>query len=118
MPIVPEGRFIPVNMDRCQDLVGGLFEHITPEPMIQSIIYCPVHLGTFNVWQKCLSLLGDGLVISTCASCCHIVLLLWGSGQLGLRSKFHIVYTYLGKVACDACRGLNLPLECCRTSQQ
>ena len=31
MPIVPEGRFIPVNMDRCQDLMGGLFEHVTPE---------------------------------------------------------------------------------------
>ena len=23
MPIAPEGRFIPVNMDRCQDLMGG-----------------------------------------------------------------------------------------------
>ena len=23
MPIVPEGRFIPVNMDRCQDIMGG-----------------------------------------------------------------------------------------------
>ena len=23
MPIVPEGRFILVNMDRCQDLMGG-----------------------------------------------------------------------------------------------
>ena len=22
MPITPEGRFIPVNMDRCQDLMG------------------------------------------------------------------------------------------------
>ena len=88
------------------------------EPMIQSIIYHPVHLGTFNVRYKGLSLLGDGLVISTCASCCHLVLLLWGSGQLNLRSKFHTVYTYLGEVACDACRGLNLPLECCRTSQQ
>ena len=31
--------------------------------MIQSIIYHPVHLGTFNVWHKCLSLLRDGLVI-------------------------------------------------------
>ena len=30
MPITPEGRFIPVNMDRCQDLMGGLFEHVTP----------------------------------------------------------------------------------------
>ena len=30
MPIVPEGRFIPVNMDRCQDIMGGLFEHVTP----------------------------------------------------------------------------------------
>ena len=29
MPIAPEGRFIPVNMDRCQDLIGGLFEHVT-----------------------------------------------------------------------------------------
>ena len=28
--IAPEGRFIPVNMDRCQDLMGGLFEHVTP----------------------------------------------------------------------------------------
>ena len=26
----PEGRFIPVNMDWCQDLMGGLFEHVTP----------------------------------------------------------------------------------------
>ena len=56
----------------------------------------PVHLGTFNVWRKCLSLLGDGLVISTWVShCCHVVLLLWGSGWLGLRSKLHTVYTYL-----------------------
>ena len=31
MPITPKGRFIPVNMDRCQDLMGGLFEHVTPE---------------------------------------------------------------------------------------
>ena len=23
MPIVPEGRFIPVNMDQCQDIMGG-----------------------------------------------------------------------------------------------
>ena len=23
MPIMPKGRFIPVNMDRCQDLMGG-----------------------------------------------------------------------------------------------
>ena len=30
MLITPEGRFIPVNMDRCQDLMGGLFEHVTP----------------------------------------------------------------------------------------
>ena len=30
MLIAPEGRFIPVNMDRCQDLMGGLFEHVTP----------------------------------------------------------------------------------------
>ena len=32
MPIAPEGRFIPVNMDRCQDIMGGggLFEHVTP----------------------------------------------------------------------------------------
>ena len=22
MPFVPEGRFIPVNMDRCQDIMG------------------------------------------------------------------------------------------------
>ena len=22
MPIAPEGRFIPVNMDRCQDIMG------------------------------------------------------------------------------------------------
>ena len=47
----------------------------------------------------------------------HCELLLWGSGQRGLRSKIHTVYTYLGKVACDACRGLNLPLDYCRTSQ-
>ena len=30
MPIAPEGRFIPVNMDWCQDLMGRLFEHVTP----------------------------------------------------------------------------------------
>ena len=30
MLIAPEGRFIPVNMDRCQDLMGGLLEHVTP----------------------------------------------------------------------------------------
>ena len=29
MLIAPEGRFIPVNMDRCQDLMG-LLEHVTP----------------------------------------------------------------------------------------
>ena len=29
MPIMPVGRFIPVNMDRCQDIMGGLFEHVT-----------------------------------------------------------------------------------------
>ena len=23
MPIMPEGRFILVNMDRCQDIMGG-----------------------------------------------------------------------------------------------
>ena len=34
MPIVPEGRFIPVNMDRCQDLMGRLFEHATPEFLV------------------------------------------------------------------------------------
>ena len=32
MLITPEGRFIPVNMDRCQDLMGGLLEHVTPVP--------------------------------------------------------------------------------------
>ena len=32
--------------------------------------------------------------------------------------KFYTVYTYLGKVACYACRGLNLPLDCHRTSGQ
>ena len=23
MPIMPEGRFIPVNIDRCHDIMGG-----------------------------------------------------------------------------------------------
>ena len=32
--------------------------------------------------------------------------------------KIHMAYTYLGEVTCYACRGLNLPLDCCRTSQQ
>ena len=32
MLIAPEGRFILVNMDWCQDLMGGLFEHVTPVP--------------------------------------------------------------------------------------
>ena len=32
--------------------------------------------------------------------------------------KINTVYTYLGKVACYACRGLNLPLDCHRTSGQ
>ena len=31
MLIAPKGRFIPVNMDRCQDLMGGLLEHATRE---------------------------------------------------------------------------------------
>ena len=35
MLIVPEGRFIPVNMDRCQDLMGGLFEHVKPEMVVE-----------------------------------------------------------------------------------
>ena len=31
MLIAPEGRFIPVNMDRYQGLMGGgLLEHVTP----------------------------------------------------------------------------------------
>ena len=44
MLIAPEGRFILVNMDRCQDLMGeggGLLEHVTPVPL-------KVHNGNRN----------------------------------------------------------------------
>ena len=27
----PAGRFLMVNMDRCKDITGRLFEHVTPE---------------------------------------------------------------------------------------
>ena len=37
--IAPEGRFIPVNMDRCQDLMGGLFEHVTPVHHVFAVQY-------------------------------------------------------------------------------
>ena len=40
MLIVPESRFIPVNMDRCQDLMGGLLEHVTPA--LPGVNYCVV----------------------------------------------------------------------------
>ena len=26
----PEGRFLTVNMDQCKDIMGRLFEHVTP----------------------------------------------------------------------------------------
>ena len=37
MLITPEGRFTPVNMDRCQDLMGGLLEHVTPGKLMMEL---------------------------------------------------------------------------------
>ena len=42
MPIAPEGRFIPVNMDQCQDLMGGLFEHVTPVLSFPFPLFCMI----------------------------------------------------------------------------
>ena len=53
MPIAPEGRFIPVNMDRCQDLMGGLFEHVTPALLIFFILTA-VHTFTFLCYYMVL----------------------------------------------------------------
>ena len=49
MLIAPEGRFIPVNMDRCQDLMGGLFEHITPAQGIGYFVVGPLEVSHGHV---------------------------------------------------------------------
>ena len=48
-------------------------------------------------------------------SCCITSVGLWTTwSQVKIPHSIHL----LGEAACDAYRGLNLPLECCRTSQQ
>ena len=36
----PEGVFLPVYMDRCEDLTGRPFEHVTPAHLFQISCCC------------------------------------------------------------------------------